>query len=934
MTDHRKHRFWRKCRVYFRRLRISVWLVALMLLCAVLYLDLVGLPDFVKRPLLDGLRARGVNLEFSNLRLNWHHGLVAEDVRFGQANQTAGPRLSAKEVSLQLNLPALAGLRFQVDGLSLREGRLEWPADETNAPLRVLNIENIETRLRLLPGDEWSLDDFRARFAGAQFSLTADITNASAIRNWTFLHAARPAATNIWPQRLRRLAATLETISFSSPPDLRLVASGDARDLQSFSARLTVSAPDADTPWGKASQVLLTAHLFPATSNDTARGEIKLEAEVVQTQWGEGRKLQFTTDLAPLSNPPPADASLAWWTNALPWKLDWQCELAELRLEKISADEISCAGLWRAPQFAVTNLQAKLGGGEINAGAGLDVVSREAQFNLVSDADPNAVAQLLTPKTRSWLAKYSWESRPHLNGGGGLTLPEWTNRHPDWRGEVRPTLRLGGEFAVTNGAYMGIHADWARSHVSYTNMVWHLPDLEVGRPEGTMRLAHREDDRTKDFHWHVQGPIDPRLFRPLLATNQLRGFDLVTFNGPLTVDGDVWGRLYEHERIGFQLRVAATNFAFRGQSVDTFESAVRYTNRFLELIEPHLTRGAQLMNASGVAVDFTAQRIYFTNGFGMAEPQMVANAIGPKVGHVLEPYRFALPPVVHVDGYAPLKGSRDADLHFAVDGGPFEWLKFKVPHIAGDVYWRGETLLLTNVQAGFYEGTGEGSAFFAFRPGQGQGCDFNFSLAVTNADLHLLMSDVAKKTNRLEGLLTGKVTITDATSTNIHSWNGSGSARLRDGFIWEIPFFGVLSPVLDGIVPGLGNSRVTEGRGSFFITNGVVYSDSLSFHSPMMRLQYKGTADFNGRVNARVEAELFRDAGGLGRFISVVLWPVTKLMEYEVKGTMSKPKVEPVYIPKLLFLPLHPFRTLGELFPNESGSTNAPPALLPLDAKP
>jgi hypothetical protein len=58
----RKNRFWRKCRIYFRRARITVWLVTLAILGALIYLNLIGLPDFVKRPIIAKLRERGMTL--------------------------------------------------------------------------------------------------------------------------------------------------------------------------------------------------------------------------------------------------------------------------------------------------------------------------------------------------------------------------------------------------------------------------------------------------------------------------------------------------------------------------------------------------------------------------------------------------------------------------------------------------------------------------------------------------------------------------------------------------------------------------------------------------------------------------------------------------------------------------------------------------------
>ena len=102
--------------------------------------------------------------------------------------------------------------------------------------------------------------------------------------------------------------------------------------------------------------------------------------------------------------------------------------------------------------------------------------------------------------------------------------------------------------------------------------------------------------------------------------------------------------------------MALTNFTIRGETVGSVESEFRYTNRFLEFFQPRLQTGAQRMTADGIAVDFNAWRIYFTNGFSTADPRAVARAIGRKAGEVMEPYRFAVPATARVNGYAPLRG--------------------------------------------------------------------------------------------------------------------------------------------------------------------------------------------------------------------------------------------------------------------------------------
>ena len=102
-----KHRFWRLCRIYFRRFRISIWLVTIIVLSALLYLNRVGLPDFIKRPLVSKLREHGVALEFARLRWHWGEGIVAHHVSFGSMDEPAAPQLLAEQVQIKLNASAL-----------------------------------------------------------------------------------------------------------------------------------------------------------------------------------------------------------------------------------------------------------------------------------------------------------------------------------------------------------------------------------------------------------------------------------------------------------------------------------------------------------------------------------------------------------------------------------------------------------------------------------------------------------------------------------------------------------------------------------------------------------------------------------------------------------------------------------------------------------
>jgi hypothetical protein len=96
----------------------------------------------------------------------------------------------------------------------------------------------------------------------------------------------------------------------------------------------------------------------------------------------------------------------------------------------------------------------------------------------------------------------------------------------------------------------------------------------------------------------------------------------------------------------------------------------------------------------------------------------------------------------------------------------------------------------------------------------------------------------------------------------------------------------------------------------------VIYTDSLKIHTALAQLAYFGTVDLAENVNARVTAQLMRATPLFGSLFSTVLWPVSKAFECKVTGTLGQPKPTPIYIPKLLLVPLHPIQSLEELLPS------------------
>jgi hypothetical protein len=883
-------RFWRQCRIAFRCVRFAVWLLILAALGVLLWCNRVGLPDFLKIRLVAMLQEHGVALEFSRMRLSLTHGVVAENVRAGTGDVTLG----AQMVQLRLDFSALWRRRLQLDGLSLRDGYGSLPLSPTNT----LALTNLQARLRFDAGDLWTFERLDADFSGAHIQLSGAVAHAAAAANWKLLGGSG-GGTNRGAlfAALKNVSDTLQQIHFEGEPQLNLALTGDARDVHSMTVQLAAAVNAVRTPW------------FAA------------------------RDVQFNTRLtAPADAPTNTDAALAFWTNLQPFRLAWSLQLADLRSEKLNAETVHCAGVWSAPTLAVTNLSARLGGGRLDAAAQLDVLTRQVTFTNDAGFDLHAVAALLTEKARERLAQMAWTQPPSLRATGSLRLPPWTDAAASWREDIEPSVQVEGELAFTNAVAGGVPVDRLQTHFRYADWVWTLPDLTLAQGRTRLALSGEENETTKKFRYRVRGWLDADSVRPFLTTsNAARGFAHLTPREPLALDLALTGSLQTLADLTATGRVALTNFAVRGQAVDSAAASVTYADGLLQFLQPEMRRaqGAQTMTADAVTLDFKQQLIRFVNGFSTTDPAALTQAIGPKTAQLLEPYHFLRPPTARVNGCLPLRNMNgpddmtEVDLRFDIVAGvPFQWLKLTATSLQGTIHWLGGELILTNLQAELYGGTGTGEADFDFRPAH-EGADYQFSLAVTNVNLHQFAASLSSS-NRLEGILAGTLVVTRADTRDLDSWNGYGAVKLHDGLLWDIPIFGILSPVLNAVSAGLGNSRATEATANYTITNGIIHSDSLDIRSTMMRLSYTGTVDMRQNVNARVTARLLRDVWVVGPLVSTVLWPVSKIFECRVTGKLSDPQPTPIYFPKILLAPLHPIRSLEELFNPSAPATNPP----------
>jgi hypothetical protein len=704
----------------------------------------------------------------------------------------------------------------------------------------------------------------------------------------------------------------------------------------------TIEAQTVAGPWGAvdrlSGEVALAGN--PAegrglqTTFDLKTGRFRREqyqavsAEIRATAW-HTRSNWFVAALRDLA---ATNRPISERFQEVPLEADFS--LSGAKAGVVDADELLVRTKWRWP-IASLAVEGKVEDGGIRGSGTLNITNRQAAFEAASEVDPHRISPLLTERARNWLTNYQWQAAPKVQAKGRVRLAEDFSR-----GVMSAATEDGlveGTFELGPFRYRAVPLDGAKSPFWLSNSIFCLPDIEVRRPEGSARGTYTSVPATRDFHWRLSSRIDPRILRSLFSTPaEQKAFELVEFSSPPRISGDLWGRWNDPSRLRIVASVEATNFAIRGQSVQSARAGLTFTNMQLTLIEPEVARRNEHGIASSIVIDVKDQRIYFTNIQGNLDAHAIARAIGPGASNAIAPYVFATPPDIQVDGVLDLKsGRRQDDLHFIIKGGPFFWAPFSTNlptaslqpsafsvqppsalfhahRIGGNIDWVGHNIFLSNVIAQGHGGQATGDAKFELATNAPT--HFQFRMDWSDIDLHSLMHHLSPRTNNLEGTIRGHLQITSGTTGKPKSWNGRGMAELKDGLIWDFPIFGAFSSILNAFIPGVGNSRARDGTASYIITNSVIHTTDLEINTTSMRMQFKGAIDFDYNIDGRMEGELMRNVPAIGFIISKILWPVTKLFEYKITGTLDEPKTEPLYlIPKIVLFPFSPIKSIKDL---------------------
>jgi hypothetical protein len=180
---------------------------------------------------------------------------------------------------------------------------------------------------------------------------------------------------------------------------------------------------------------------------------------------------------------------------------------------------------------------------------------------------------------------------------------------------------------------------------------------------------------------------------------------------------------------------------------------------------------------------------------------------------------------------------------------------------------------------------------------------FFADIALTDANFERLVSECRLSSRNTSGRMDLRIEMEGPLSGAArHGTRGKGRIEIRDGRIFMLPVFGGMSSHLARAIPGLDFVlRQGDATADFVLKNGRFASEDVAVEGGVLSLKGRGSYGIDGELDYRVQVKLLRDSAIVGRVVRTITWPLSKLFEFRLHGTLAEPHWYPINFSMDLF---------------------------------
>ena len=467
---------------------------------------------------------------------------------------------------------------------------------------------------------------------------------------------------------------------------------------------------------------------------------------------------------------------------------------------------------------------------------------------------------------------------------------------------------LSGEFEIWDGYYK----DAPVPHMSLTlaldphrlRLFKMKGEAGIGRGRGPLEGEVSYNFLDGAMFLDLKGGFDPAVAgRVLSGTPEavLRRFEFPGNPPSISIKAE---QVRKDGELSFRAGLNCGEVVYHGTKLNHCSAEIVYTNQILSVTNLLAERGEEQLSGharrdpSGDTVELDLR--------SSLHPAALARILHPDGGHVLSSFRFYGTNQLVLSGVVDVRDQKRHRLSGTFSGSDVAWRWLGMDALDFSFELQGNSLMIPNIRGREDEGVVAGSLLLkdldqpetSFFYTQLKGYDLNL-FNLVNVGLDTTNNPYSGNLNfSLD--LSGGVYEGSEEETSRDSYKGKGSISITEGHLLELPLLGGLSRILNRVVDGVGYVEQTDFSAEFNIRDRRIFSENLFLKGNVVSVKGGGYLGFNQKLKIDLQVKLLSE-GILSEALQLITWPITKLIEIRVRGTLSDPEWEPKNLPKELF---------------------------------
>lgn len=550
-----------------------------------------------------------------------------------------------------------------------------------------------------------------------------------------------------------------------------------------------------------------------------------------------------------------------------------------VRYDDLSFDRVNLAATYADHAVTLSNLRAAGASGRLQMAGAWNFSTSAGHLDVTGGV---RLAPVLLLAGRADLARQATFDAPPAIEATITVTP----------GAHGPSVAIVGQTSTTGFRLKDIRGRGFSTRFSWKDGRLYLQDAVLRSTTGTVRAQILTGPG--ELKLSLDSDADPTEFLALFGPKEQDIIKLLEFKDPPKIRISLTGTRPSLDAMSGSGHITLGRSAMRDSWIDSGEADVIVKDR--AIIYKDLTIAKGSLRATGsFTYDFGGHQVRLDGIRTNINPPDILMWVDPRIAATVAVYRFRGPPDVRADGIAHMVDPSKNDLRITVDapGGLAYTLLNRdllFDNVQATVLLKGQQVVADVRRAGLYGGEASVKAKVSVAPNDPS---FSTDLTLDHIDfpsLTKLYFGYSKSDGRMSGAYSF-----DASLRNPSQMRGHGNIRVEDGHVMSIPLFGPLSVVIGTIIPGAGHENARLATADFTIANQLITTKNLDIQGSGFELFGDGTVGFPGGVmdmTVRINA---RGIPGL------VLFPVSKLLEYVSVGTVSDPQWRPKVIPREFF---------------------------------